>query len=147
MTRPLQTPDSVYLPDISEEQIELEHQLFYISEKSYEDLVKGYTEAYHIDEDQFDLALGIKGVDDFYKDYYLTCLLTGAEPLCHNELQVLNRLEQLQQEVLDKMSKLEKVEAMAKSLGLKDRYQDCIDVLETTLHLKLMDALGMDLDS
>ena len=147
MSKTLQTPDSVYLPSISEEQIELEHRLHFISDQDYESLVKGYVEAYDIDGDEFDLALGIRGIDDFYQDYYLSSLLNGKENFTHNELQMLNQLEQLQQEILDRMDKMNKLEAISDSLGLKEKYQECVDRLETRIHLELMSSLGMDLDS
>ena len=49
--------------------------------------------------------------------------------------------------VRGRMEKLDKIEAVSNSLGLKEKYQECVNILETTIHLKLMSSLGMDLDS
>jgi hypothetical protein len=140
--------DIIHLPNLSKEQIELEHQLLVLDEEQYENIVKGLTDNTDFDQDDFEVMLGINGSEDFFNDYYLQALLyTEDYALEHTEINVLNQLYSIEGEVQKLLTKLENLESVAEAAGLRDRYEKCMDAVDSRVAIIMMQSLGHKLDA
>ena len=144
-----EVPDSIHLPNISEEQIEQEHLLLTLTESAYDDLVKGFTLRYDIDEDEFDVALGIRGLDDFFELHYLPSIMKCGkyDGLTHEGLNLMNQLTSMENQIILLMEKLENTRAVSDSLGWGELYAECLDRMDSAIDVALMAYQGEQMES
>ena len=146
--QPTEMSDEVFIPKLTNEQIELEHQLIVLDETAYSNFVIGFTEGTELDREDFEVALDISGADEFFTNYYLTALFHEHEDqLTHTEVNILNQLYRQQAIVQDALERIKKLEAVSESLGLEHSFERSMEVLDALVTNTLMEFTGDKLDS
>ena len=146
--QPTEMSDEVFIPKLTKEQIELEHQLIVLDETAYSNFVVGFTEGTELDRDDFEVALSISGADEFFSNYYLAALFHEHEDqLTHTELNILNQLYRQQAIVQEALERIKRLEAVSESLGLEHSFERAMEVLDALVTNTLMEFTGDKLDS
>lgn len=142
-------PDTIHLEDLTEKEIIEEHYYLTDQEQIYSDMFHlKYPEIY--DQD-IQPILEVEDARDFYEQYYLPAIVDvtskDESKLSIEELSLLNDTDKLQRQVISLAEELEKKTNMVNSLGIQERYEQGLDILDATVQGKVIKELSKFMDS